>query len=81
MRWAHTQVWPEERKREEMRPSAALERLASEKTMNGARPPSSRETFLSVGAHCVARSLPIAVEPVKERCEMRRWVDRSWPMA
>src|SRR5262245_65596069 len=34
--------------------------------MNGALPPSSRDTFLIVLAHCAIRTFPTAVEPVKE---------------
>src|SRR5262249_35805839 len=34
--------------------------------MNGALPPSSSESFFTVGATCFMRSLPTAVEPVKE---------------
>ncbi len=34
--------------------------------MNGALPPSSSETFLTVREHCSIRSLPTSVEPVKE---------------
>ena len=34
--------------------------------MNGALPPSSRESFFSVGEHCCIRMRPTAVEPVNE---------------
>ena len=34
--------------------------------MNGALPPSSRETFLTVDAHCAISNLPTSVEPVNE---------------
>ena len=34
--------------------------------MNGALPPSSSETFLTVAAHCAISSLPTSVEPVNE---------------
>ena len=34
--------------------------------MNGALPPSSSDTFLTVGAHCAISSLPISVDPVNE---------------
>src|SRR5688500_3867372 len=34
--------------------------------MNGAFPPSSSETFLTVPAHCAIRTLPTAVDPVNE---------------
>src|ERR1700734_554082 len=33
--------------------------------MNGALPPSSRDIFLTVAAHCAMSFLPISVEPVK----------------
>src|SRR5690606_17143956 len=33
--------------------------------MNGAFPPSSSESFFTVGAHCAMSSLPTAIEPVK----------------
>src|SRR5690349_19804554 len=66
MRFAHTQVWPEERNLEVMAPVTAASRSASSKTMKGELPPSSKESFFSVGADCSMRSLPTAVEPVKE---------------
>ncbi len=47
-------------------PSTAWSRSASSKTMNGALPPSSSETFFTVVAHCAISCLPTAVEPVKE---------------
>src|SRR6266702_507340 len=34
--------------------------------MNGALPPSSSESFFTVGAHCAINCLPIAVDPVNE---------------
>ena len=33
--------------------------------MNGALPPNSIETFLTVSAHCLSRIFPVSVEPVK----------------
>ena len=47
-----------------MAPSTAASRSASSKTMNGALPPSSSESFLIVGAHCSASKRPTWVEPV-----------------
>src|SRR5271157_5640271 len=38
---------------------------ASSKTMNGALPPNSRESFLTVAAHCSISNFPTSVEPVK----------------
>src|SRR5579862_6532605 len=38
---------------------------ASSKTMKGAFPPNSSETFFTVPAHCSINNLPISVEPVK----------------
>src|SRR5437660_1283343 len=49
-----------------MAPSTAASRSASSKTMKGALPPSSRESFLTVPAHWAMRIFPISVEPVKE---------------
>jgi len=60
------QVWPELRYLEAMAPSTAASRSASSKTMKGALPPSSRESFLTVPAHWAMRTLPISVEPVNE---------------
>ena len=63
-RLAHTQVWPEFRYLLTMAPATAASRSASSKTMNGALPPSSIETFFTVCAHWASSSLPVAVEPV-----------------
>jgi hypothetical protein len=62
---AQTQVWPELRYFETMAPSAAASRSASSKTMKGALPPSSIDTFFTVSADCRISSLPTSVEPVK----------------
>src|SRR6476469_6706564 len=48
-----------------MAPSTAASISASSNTMNGALPPSSSETFLTVLAHCAINCLPTSVEPVK----------------
>ena len=50
---------------ESMAPVTAASRSASSKTMKGALPPSSSETFFTVEAHWRIKSLPISVEPVK----------------
>ena len=47
-------------------PSTALSRSASSKTINGALPPSSIETFRTLSAESAIRALPTPVEPVKE---------------
>ena len=47
-------------------PSTAWSRSASSKTMKGALPPSSSETFFTVVAHWAIKSLPTSVEPVNE---------------
>jgi hypothetical protein len=70
---AHTQVWPALRYFEAMAPPClrrgklltAISMSASSKTMNGALPPSSSESFLTVPAHCCISNLPTSVEPVK----------------
>ena len=46
-------------------PATACSRSASSKTMKGALPPSSSETFLIWPAHCAISSFPTSVEPVK----------------
>jgi hypothetical protein len=43
----------------------AISISASSKTMNGALPPNSSESFLTVPAHCSISNLPTSVEPVK----------------
>src|SRR5436190_22943651 len=65
MRLAHTQVWPALRYFEAIAPLTAASISASSKTMNGALPPSSSESFLTVPAHCCISNLPTSVEPVK----------------
>ncbi len=46
-------------------PLTAASISASSKTINGALPPSSSESFLTVPAHCCISNLPTSVEPVK----------------
>ena len=58
-------VWPEFRNLHIIAPATASDRSASSKTMNGALPPSSSETFFTWPAHWAIRSLPTSVEPVK----------------
>jgi len=65
MRLAQTQVWPALRYFEAMAPSTAASISASSNTMKEAFPPSSSESFLTVGAHCSMSRRPTAVEPVK----------------
>src|SRR5580658_6930884 len=65
-RFAQTQVCPVLRYLEAMAPSIAASKSASSKTMKGALPPSSSESFLTVPAHWAIRILPTSVEPVKE---------------
>ncbi|MCY1176048.1 hypothetical protein D9M73_163090 [compost metagenome] len=70
-RLAQTQVWPLLRYLEMIAPSTALSRSASSNTMNGALPPSSRETFLMSLAHSAISWRPISVEPVKDSLRTR----------
>ena len=66
MRFAHTHVCPVLRNFDAMAPRTAESISASSKTMNGALPPSSREIFFTVAAHCSINFLPISVEPVND---------------
>ena len=65
IRFAEMQVWPELRNLHSIAPATAWSRSASSKTMNGALPPSSSETFFTLCAHWAISSFPIPVEPVK----------------
>src|SRR6266404_3005791 len=65
MRLAQTQVWPALRYFEAIAPLTAISMSASSKTMNGALPPSSSDSFLTVPAHCCISNLPTSVEPGK----------------
>src|SRR5271165_2070688 len=65
MRLAQTQVWPALRYFEAIAPLTAISISASSKTMNGALPPNSSDSFLTVPAHCCISNLPTSVEPVK----------------
>src|SRR5262249_20110919 len=61
-------------------PLTAASRSASSKTINGALPPSSSDTFFTVDAHCAINCLPIAVEPVKENFRTSGLEVSSLPM-
>ena len=58
-------VWPLLRNLQISAPATASSRSASSKTMNGALPPSSSDTFFTCFAHCAISSFPTSVEPVK----------------
>ncbi len=49
--------------------------------MNGALPPSSMDSRLSVGAACSIRMRPTRVEPVKDSFRTRGEVDSTVPMS
>jgi hypothetical protein len=66
MRLTQTHVWPVLRYFDAIAPSTAASRSASSNTMNGALPPSSSETFLTVLAHCDISSFPTCVDPVND---------------
>src|SRR5262245_4977586 len=80
MRLAQTQVWPVLRNLDAMAPSAAASRSASSNTMNGALPPSSSETFLTVLAHCAISCLPTSVDPVNVNLRTSGLVVSSLPI-
>lgn len=63
-RFAAMQTCPALRSPDAMSPVAAASRFASSNTMNGALPPSSMLTRLSVAAERSMRYLPTFVEPV-----------------
>ena len=65
-RFVHTQVCPVFLNFERSAPETAESRLASSKTIKGALPPSSIDTFFIVSAQFRVNILPMAVEPVKE---------------
>ncbi len=75
-----TQVWPAFLNLQAIAPSTALSMSASSKTMNGAWPPSSMLTRLTVSAHCLSRILPTAVEPVNETLRTVLLVQSSVPI-
>uniref|UniRef100_A0A1A9VYD4 Uncharacterized protein n=1 Tax=Glossina austeni TaxID=7395 RepID=A0A1A9VYD4_GLOAU len=59
-------VCPQFRNFEAMAPSTAFSKLAESNTINGALPPNSRETRLTVSAHWRYNSFPTSVEPVND---------------
>ena len=60
-------------------PSTATSTSASSKTISGAFPPSSSETFFTVPAHFATSSLPTAVEPVNVSLRTVGFVASSSP--
>ena len=54
---------------------------ASSNTMKGALPPSSSDSFLTVGAHCAIRMRPTSVEPVKLRWRTTSLAHSTLPTA
>ena len=74
-RFGLTHVWPPLRNFAAISPSTAASTLASSKTMNGALPPSSSDSFFSVSALRRARCLPTGVEPVKRDLAHARVVE------
>ena len=80
MRFAEMQVWPEFLNLQTIAPATASSRSASSKTMNGALPPSSSETFLSPAAHWLISSFPISVEPVNPSLRTAGFEVSSPPM-
>ena len=81
MRLAHTQVCPALRYFETMAPSTAASRSASSNTMNGALPPSSSDSFLTVSADWRNRIRPTSVDPVNDTLSTIGLVHSSRPMA
>ena len=64
---------------ENMVPATAVLMSAELKTIRGAFPPSSKETFFTVSAHCRISSFPTPVEPVKERAETSSLLESASP--
>src|SRR5690625_6725373 len=62
-------------------PSTARSRSASSKTINGALPPSSRLSFLTVAAHCSESNFPTAVDPVNDNLRTMGLAHNSAPTA
>ena len=65
-RFVQTQVCPVFLNFEMRAPDTAESRSASSKTINGALPPSSIDTFFIVSAQFLVRIFPTAVDPVNE---------------
>src|SRR5579883_2461095 len=71
IRLAQTHVCPELRNFDAIAPRTAASKSASSKTIKGALPPNSSETFFTVSAQAAIRRFPTAVEPVKESLRTR----------
>ena len=80
IRLADTQVWPALRYFDCMSPSAAASRSASSKTIKGALPPNSSESFLIVSALWRIRMRPTSVEPVNESLRTMGLAHSSLPI-
>ena len=80
MRLVQTQVWPAFLYFEFIAPFTASSISASLKTIKGALPPNSIDTFLTPDAHCLIRLLPTAVEPVKVNLATSVWVVNTSPI-
>src|SRR5207237_2250954 len=78
---AQTHVCPVLRYFDMIAPSTAASRSASSKTMNGALPPSSSDSFFTVLAHCAIRSLPVSVDPVNDSLRTTGWLVSSAPIS
>ena len=79
MRLAHTHVCPVFRYLEAINPVTAASRSASSNTINGALPPNSRLTFLTVPLAWRIRSLPTGVDPVNDTLRTAGLVVSSSP--
>ena len=73
MRVAAVQSWPQLAKAPTIAPSAAASRSASSNTTNGALPPSSMCTRLTVPAASRMTLAPVRVEPVTEISATSSW--------
>ena len=74
------QAWPVFLNLEAISPFTAKSTSAESKTMRGAFPPSSRDIFLTVSADRDSKTLPVAVEPVKEIFCTRSLVHKTLPV-
>ena len=70
---AAVQSWPQLANAPTIAPSAAASRSASSNTTNGALPPSSRCTRLTVSAASRMTCVPVRVEPVTEISATSGW--------
>mmetsp|Transcript_20951 Transcript_20951/g.65136 ORF Transcript_20951/g.65136 Transcript_20951/m.65136 type:complete len:225 (-) Transcript_20951:391-1065(-) len=78
-RFVATHACPALRSLEAASARAATSRSASSNTTNGAFPPSSSASFLTVGAHCAKSLRPTAVEPVKDKRRTRASIHMAAP--